>query len=97
MADAPQQPNVVFFIVDDTPHENLGTWGGPTPTPNLIGELEAGEVVIDGATFVIDDGSTVLYRRFVDWYGALGEVGILGASRVIEADEIDDQVDLAAS
>ncbi len=68
-----------------------------TPTPNLIGELEAVEIEIDGATFVIDDGSTVLYRRFVDWYGALGEVGILGASRVIEADEIDDQDDLAAS
>ncbi len=35
MADAAQQPNVVFFIVDDTPHGNLGTWGGPTATPNL--------------------------------------------------------------
>jgi arylsulfatase A-like enzyme len=34
MADG-QQPNVVFFIVDDTPHENLGTWGGTTPTPNI--------------------------------------------------------------
>ncbi len=48
MADAPQQPNVVFFIVDDTPHENLGTWGGPTPTPNL-GRLAARGVRFDRA------------------------------------------------
>jgi hypothetical protein len=68
-----------------------------TPTPLLSGELEVGEIEIHGATFVIDDDSTVLYRRFIDWYGALGEVGILGASRVVEADEIDDQDDLAAS
>lgn len=29
------RPNVVFFIVDDTPHEHLGCWDGTVPTPNL--------------------------------------------------------------
>jgi hypothetical protein len=54
------------------------------PTPALVGEIEVDPVEIDGATIVTADGQ--MFQRFIDWEGALSELGIIGPVRIPNPD-----------